>query len=88
MGRAEFGLGTVAKPYQKPYPEIVGTVVAPSSASATFFGEKGIHPLSANFLLPKWLRSHWDAYAEGARSVGRSVSPGRLAHRTHDLCCR
>jgi alkanesulfonate monooxygenase SsuD/methylene tetrahydromethanopterin reductase-like flavin-dependent oxidoreductase (luciferase family) len=75
MGRAEFGLGTVAKPYQKPYPEIVGTVVAPSSASATFFGEKGIHPLSANFLLPKWLKSHWDAYATAARATGRRVSP-------------
>jgi alkanesulfonate monooxygenase SsuD/methylene tetrahydromethanopterin reductase-like flavin-dependent oxidoreductase (luciferase family) len=75
MGRAEFGLGMVAKPFQKPYPEIVGTVVAPSSSSATFFGEKGIHPLSANFLLPQWLKSHWDAYQEGARSVGTSVSP-------------
>ena len=75
MGRREFGLGMVAKPYQKPYPEIVGTVVAPSSSSATFFGQKGIHPLSANFLMPKWLKSHWDAYEEGARSVGASVSP-------------
>jgi alkanesulfonate monooxygenase SsuD/methylene tetrahydromethanopterin reductase-like flavin-dependent oxidoreductase (luciferase family) len=74
MGRAEFGLGAVAKPYQKPYPEIVGTVVAPSSSSATFFGQKGIHPLSANFLLPQWLKSHWDAYAEGARSVGTAVN--------------
>ncbi|HMF26590.1 MAG TPA: LLM class flavin-dependent oxidoreductase, partial [Pseudolabrys sp.] len=74
MGRTEFGLGAVAKPYQKPYPEIVGTVVAPSSSSATFFGQKGIHPLSANFLLPQWLKSHWDAYAEGARSVGTAVN--------------
>jgi alkanesulfonate monooxygenase SsuD/methylene tetrahydromethanopterin reductase-like flavin-dependent oxidoreductase (luciferase family) len=75
MGRREFGLGMVAKPYQKPHPEIVGTVVAPSSSSATFFGQKGIHPLSANFLLPKWLKSHWDAYQEGTHSVGASVSP-------------
>src|SRR6516225_2346942 len=74
MGRAEFGLGAVAKPYQKPYPEIVGTVVAPSSSSATFFGQKGIHPLSANFLLPQWLKSHWDAYAEGARSARPSTA--------------
>ena len=67
----------VAKPYQKPYPEIVGTVVAPSSSSATFFGQKGIHPLSANFLMPKWLKSHWDAYAGRARapSARRSARP-------------
>jgi alkanesulfonate monooxygenase SsuD/methylene tetrahydromethanopterin reductase-like flavin-dependent oxidoreductase (luciferase family) len=75
MGRAEFGLGTVAKPFQKPYPELVGTVVAPGSASATFFGQKGIHPLSANFLLPQWLKSHWDAYTDGALSVGDAVNP-------------
>src|SRR4051794_17421618 len=65
MGRREFGLGMVAKPYQKPLPELVGTVVAPNSSSATWFGEMGLHPLSANFLLPKWVRTHWDAYVKG-----------------------
>ena len=65
MGRREFGLGMVAKPYQKPFPELVGTVVAPSSSSATWYGEKGLHPLSANFLLPRWVRTHWEAYVKG-----------------------
>ncbi|MGZ3410407.1 MAG: LLM class flavin-dependent oxidoreductase [Xanthobacteraceae bacterium] len=69
MGKREFGLGEVAKPFQKPYPEIVGTVVAPHSSSATYFGEKNVHPLSANFLLPRWVRTHWDAYVKGAASV-------------------
>ncbi len=75
MGKREFGLGAVAKPLQKPYPEIVGTVVAPHSASATYFGEKGLHPLSANFLLPRWVRTHWDAYAKGAASTNRKADP-------------
>jgi alkanesulfonate monooxygenase SsuD/methylene tetrahydromethanopterin reductase-like flavin-dependent oxidoreductase (luciferase family) len=70
MGKREFGLGEVAKPFQKPYPEIVGTVVAPNSTSATYFGEKKVHPLSANFLLPRWVRTHWDAYEKGATSAG------------------
>jgi alkanesulfonate monooxygenase SsuD/methylene tetrahydromethanopterin reductase-like flavin-dependent oxidoreductase (luciferase family) len=70
MGKREFGLGEVAKPFQKPYPEIVGTVVAPNSTSATYFGEKKVHPLSANFLLPRWVRTHWDAYEKGAASAG------------------
>jgi alkanesulfonate monooxygenase SsuD/methylene tetrahydromethanopterin reductase-like flavin-dependent oxidoreductase (luciferase family) len=73
MGNAEFGLGGVAKPFQKPYPEIVGTVVAPNSSSATYFGEKNVHPLSANFLLPRWVKTHWDAYARGAASAGKKA---------------
>jgi alkanesulfonate monooxygenase SsuD/methylene tetrahydromethanopterin reductase-like flavin-dependent oxidoreductase (luciferase family) len=70
MGRREFGLGQVGKPLQKPYPELVGTVVAPNSSSATWYGEKGLHPLSANFLLPRWVRTHWDAYVKGVEKVG------------------
>ena len=75
MGKREFGLGEVAKPFQKPYPEIVGTVVAPHSSSATYFGEMGVHPLSANFLLPRWVKTHWDAYEKGAASVGAKADP-------------
>lgn len=73
MGKREFGLGAVAKPFQKPHPELVGTVVAPSSASATWYGEMGLHPLSANFLLPKWVSSHWDAYVKGCEKAGRKA---------------
>jgi len=75
MGRADLGLGAVAKPYQKPYPELVGTVVAPHSASAAWYGEKGLHPLSANFLLPRWVRTHWDAYAKGVAAAGGTADP-------------
>ena len=62
--------------YQKPYPEIVGTVVAPNSSSATFFGEKGIHPLSANFLLPQWVKIALGRL-RGGRALGRrkAVTP-------------
>ena len=41
------------KPYQKPRPEIVGTVVAPFSKGVVLMGKRDFHPLSANFLLPK-----------------------------------
>jgi alkanesulfonate monooxygenase SsuD/methylene tetrahydromethanopterin reductase-like flavin-dependent oxidoreductase (luciferase family) len=66
----ESGLGILAKPYQKPHPEIVGTVVAPFSKGVILMGKRDFHPLSANFLLPKWAKTHWTNYAEGKRSVG------------------
>lgn len=68
----ELGRGFMYKPYQKPRPEIVGTVVAPHSKGVIAMGERDFHPLSANFLLPHWLPSHWKNYAQGKKNVGRS----------------
>ena len=48
----ELGVGILAKPFQKPRPEIVGTVVAPFSPGVVLMGKRDFHPLSANFLLP------------------------------------
>jgi alkanesulfonate monooxygenase SsuD/methylene tetrahydromethanopterin reductase-like flavin-dependent oxidoreductase (luciferase family) len=66
----EIGRGYMLKPYQKPLPEIVGTVVAPFSKGVIAMGQRDFHPMSANFLSPHWLPSHWENYAEGKRSVG------------------
>src|SRR5207244_7651013 len=69
------GRGIMYKPWQKPRPEIVGTVVAPRSKGVIAMGERDFHPLSANFLLPHWLPSHWENYAEGKRRAGKSPDP-------------
>src|ERR1051325_2304286 len=69
----DFGVGP--KPYQKPRPEIVGTVVAPFSKGVVAMGERDFHPLSANFLLPHWLKTHWANYAEGKKKVGITPNP-------------
>lgn len=66
----EIGRGIMLKPYQRPYPEIVGTVVAPHSKGVIAMGQRDFHPMSANFLLPHWLPSHWNNYAEGKRLAG------------------
>jgi alkanesulfonate monooxygenase SsuD/methylene tetrahydromethanopterin reductase-like flavin-dependent oxidoreductase (luciferase family) len=71
----EIGKGVMYKPYQKPRPEIVGTVVAPHSKGVIAMGERDFHPLSANFLLPHWLPSHWTNYAEGKRRAGKTADP-------------
>jgi len=67
----QIGMGSMPKPLQKPWPEIVGTVVAPFSKGVIAMGERDFHPLSANFLLPQWLPSHWANYAEGKARAGQ-----------------
>ncbi len=70
----ETGVGIMPKPYQTPRPEIVGTVVAPFSKGVIAMGERDFHPLSANFLLPKWIQSHWNNYATGKKNVGKAAN--------------
>jgi alkanesulfonate monooxygenase SsuD/methylene tetrahydromethanopterin reductase-like flavin-dependent oxidoreductase (luciferase family) len=71
----ELGRGYMYKPYQKPRPEIVGTVVAPHSKGVIAMGERDFHPMSANFLLPHWLPSHWNNYVEGKKRKEQHADP-------------
>jgi alkanesulfonate monooxygenase SsuD/methylene tetrahydromethanopterin reductase-like flavin-dependent oxidoreductase (luciferase family) len=71
----EIDRGSMYKPYQKPRPEIVGTVVAPFSKGVIAMGERDFHPLSANFLLAQWLPSHWKNYSQGKQNAGKMASP-------------
>src|SRR5215216_6083544 len=64
------GVGYMGKPYQQPRPEIVGTVVAPFSPGVVPMGKRDFHPLSANFLLSKHLKSHWENYSKGKTEAG------------------
>ena len=64
-----------AKPLQRPHPPIVVTVVAPFSKGVTEAAARGWDPISANFLMPAWVKSHWPNYVEGCdarRPAGRS----------------
>lgn len=69
----EIGRGHIMKPFQKPYPEIVGTVVAPFSKGVIAMGQRDFHPMSANFLLENWLPSHWNNYAQGKTNAGHTA---------------
>jgi len=74
-GKFDLGVGYLAKPLQKPYPEIVGTVVAPFSKGVIAMGRRDFHPLSANFLLSKWVKTHWPNYVQGKAEVGQVADP-------------
>jgi alkanesulfonate monooxygenase SsuD/methylene tetrahydromethanopterin reductase-like flavin-dependent oxidoreductase (luciferase family) len=69
----EIGQGAIMKPFQAPHPPIVGTVVAPFSKGVTAMAARGWEPISANFLLPKWVATHWPNYAEGCAQGGREA---------------
>ena len=71
----EIGQGPVAKPLQRPHPPIVVTAVAPFSKGVTEAAARGWEPISANFLMPAWVKSHWPKYVEGCERVGRPADP-------------
>lgn len=70
------GQGIILKPYQKPHPPIVVTVVAPFSKGVAAAAERGWTPISANFLQPPWVASHWPMYEQGCKNAGRKARRG------------
>ena len=71
----EIGQGIIPRPLQRPHPPIVVTAVAPHSKGVTEAAARGWEPISANFLMPVWVRSHWPRYAEGCARAGRPADP-------------
>jgi len=71
----ELGQGYVGTPLQRPHPPIVVTAVAPFSKGVTEAAARGWDPISANFLMPQWVKSHWPKYAEGCERMGRPADP-------------
>jgi alkanesulfonate monooxygenase SsuD/methylene tetrahydromethanopterin reductase-like flavin-dependent oxidoreductase (luciferase family) len=72
---ADIGQGVMIRPLQRPHPPIVVTVVAPYSKGVVSAAERGWTAISANFLQPNWVRTHWPLYAQGREKGGHAVSP-------------
>ena len=70
---ADIGQGIIGKPLQRPHPPIVVTAVAPFSKGVTAAAARGWDPISANFLMPKWVATHKDSYAQGCKDGNRPV---------------
>ena len=71
----DLGQGHLPKPLQQPHPPIVVTAVAPFSKGVTEAAARGWDPISANFLMPQWVKTHWPKYVEGCERVGRPADP-------------
>ncbi|MDA0655119.1 MAG: LLM class flavin-dependent oxidoreductase [Proteobacteria bacterium] len=66
----EYGGGFLAKPFQKPTPEIVCTALAPYSKGAAAVAQRGWSLISSNFVQEGGVSSHWQAYLEGCNTAG------------------
>ena len=71
----DIGQGYIPVPLQRPHPPIVVTAVAPFSKGVTEAAARGWEPISANFLMPAWVKSHWPKYVEGCQRGGRPADP-------------
>lgn len=71
----ETGMGTIPLPLQRPHPPIVVTAVAPFSQGIAEAAARGWDPISANFLLPMWVKTHWTKYVEGCARINRTPDP-------------
>jgi alkanesulfonate monooxygenase SsuD/methylene tetrahydromethanopterin reductase-like flavin-dependent oxidoreductase (luciferase family) len=71
----DFKVGWTPRPYQRPHPPIALSLVTPNSASARVAGERGWIPLSGNFFNSRYLRGHWERYAEGCEAADRRPNP-------------
>jgi alkanesulfonate monooxygenase SsuD/methylene tetrahydromethanopterin reductase-like flavin-dependent oxidoreductase (luciferase family) len=71
----EIGQGVLPRPLQQPHPPIVVTVVAPFSKGIVEAAARGWDPISANFLMPVWVKTHWQGYVDGCKRGGREANP-------------
>ena len=72
----ELGQGVMVRPYQRLHPPIVVTAAEPSSKSVADAARRGWDVISANFLLPEWVRTHWETYEAACADVGCHADPG------------
>jgi alkanesulfonate monooxygenase SsuD/methylene tetrahydromethanopterin reductase-like flavin-dependent oxidoreductase (luciferase family) len=71
----QFGVGRIPRPCQRPHPPIALSLLTPNSTSARTAGERGWIPVSGQFFHRRYLRGHWEKYAEGCEAVGRRPDP-------------
>jgi alkanesulfonate monooxygenase SsuD/methylene tetrahydromethanopterin reductase-like flavin-dependent oxidoreductase (luciferase family) len=67
----DLGMGAMLKPFQRPHPPIVVTAILPDSNGIAAAAARGWTPISANFVHPWVIATHWPKYAEGCRRSGR-----------------
>jgi alkanesulfonate monooxygenase SsuD/methylene tetrahydromethanopterin reductase-like flavin-dependent oxidoreductase (luciferase family) len=69
----DLGMGGMLRPFQKPYPPIVVTAILPHSNGIAAAAARGWTPISANFVQPWVVKSHWPKYVEGCAKAGREA---------------
>ena len=71
----DLGQGAMLRPFQRPHPPIVVTAILPDSNGIAAAAARGWTPISANFVHPWVIATHWAKYAEGCARGGRAAKP-------------
>ena len=71
--QVDIGMGAMLRPFQKPHPPIVVTAILPSSNGIAAAAERGWTPISANFVHPWVIKTHWPKFVEGCARAGRQA---------------
>lgn len=69
----DLGQGAVLKPFQKPHPPIVVTAILPNTNGIAAAAARGWTPISANFVHPWVIATHWPKYVEGCAGAAREA---------------
>lgn len=83
----DLGVGQMAKPLQQPHPPIAVSILSPNSGSAREAGARGWLAISANFVPAHIVKTHWQAYAEGAEAAGIAPDPANWHVARSILVC-
>lgn len=70
---ADLGQGAMLKPFQRPHPPIVVTAIMPDSNGIAAAAARCWTPISANFVHPWVVKTHWPKYVEGCARAGREA---------------
>lgn len=69
----DLGQGAMLRPFQRPHPPIVVTAILPDSNGIAAAAARGWTPISANFVQPWVVKTHWPKYAEGCSRARRTA---------------
>lgn len=69
----KLGNGPHIRPYTQPHPRLAIAGISPNSESIALAGKYGAIPMSA-FFNERFLKTHWDTYAEAAEAAGHQAS--------------
>jgi alkanesulfonate monooxygenase SsuD/methylene tetrahydromethanopterin reductase-like flavin-dependent oxidoreductase (luciferase family) len=69
----DLGQGAMLRPFQRPHPPIVVTAILPNSNGIAAAAARGWTPISANFVHPWVVKTHWPKYVEGCARAGRAA---------------
>ena len=73
----DIGLGRMVKPLQKPHPPVAVSAMSPYSGTMRLAAKRGWAAISANFVAPWIVKSHWEVHAEECEKQGRAPDPGK-----------